>query len=186
MWFHLPVVGMPVSAMPTLLAAVALPERVVLAHAVSTDPATPPSVAGLIDRLASMRTSGAPRRPVMLDPDDRRVAGASLDRAGLGETRSHNRSVQRELSKAFGGRLGSLAVIHQRGMARPATKRVISRQDQPLPAEQVVATIEDAVTAQNGATITSPLRFDMAPLSQELMLHLSGQTIRQAAEALPA
>jgi hypothetical protein len=162
MWFHLPTAGMPASAMPTLLAAVALPERIVLAHAVSTDPANPPSVPDLIDRLAAMRAVGAPPRPLLLDPDDRRVGADALDRAGLGGTRSHNRSVQRELSKAFAGRLGPLAVIHQRGMARPATKRVISRQDQPLPADQVVATIEDAINSQNAATLASPPPFDLA------------------------
>jgi hypothetical protein len=162
MWFHLPVVDMPPNSMPTLLAAVALPERVVLAHAVSTDTSMPPSVSDLIDRLAAMRIGGATPRPILLDPDDRRVAIGALDRAGVGRTRSHNRSVQRELSKAFAGKLGPLAVIHQRGMARPATKRVISRQDQPLPAEQVVATIDDAVVAQNATALTGPPPFDLA------------------------
>lgn len=164
MWFHLPVAGMPVSAMPTLLGAVALPERIVLAHAVSTDSSTPPSVSKLIDRLTAMRTSDAPLRPLLLDPDDRRIAADALDRAGLGATRSHNRSVQRELSKAFAGRLGRLPVIHQRSMARPATKRVISRQDQPLTAEEVVTTIGDAVDAHNAATVMAPPPFDLAPL----------------------
>ncbi len=164
MWFHLPVAGMPASAMPTLLAAVALPERIVLAHAVSTDPSTPPSVSELIDRLTAVRTSDAPLRPLLLDSDDRRMAADALDRAGLGATRSHNRSVQRELSKAFAGRLGPLPVIHQRSMARPATKRVISRQDQPLTAEDVVTTIADAVDAHNAATLMAPPPFDLAPL----------------------
>ena len=163
-WFHLPVAGMPASAMPTLLAAVALPERIVLAHAVSTDPSTPPSVSELIDRLTAVRTSDAPLRPLLLDSDDRRMAADALDRAGLGATRSHNRSVQRELSKAFAGRLGPLPVIHQRSMARPATKRVISRQDQPLTAEDVVTTIADAVDAHNAATLMAPPPFDLAPL----------------------
>lgn len=161
MWFHLPTAGMPASTMPTLLAAIALPERIVLAHGVSTDPTVPPSVSDLIDRLAGMRTVGAPPRPLLLDSDDRRVGAAGLDRAGLGGTRSHNRSVQRELSKAFAGRLGPLAVIHQRGMARPATKRVISRQDQPLPAGQIVTTIEDAIDSHNTAMLAGPPSFDL-------------------------
>jgi hypothetical protein len=156
MWFHLPVAGLPASAMPTLLAAVTLPERVILAHAVSTDPAKPTSVADLIDRLAAMRTAGASPRPLLLDPDDRRVGAAALERAGVGGTRSHNRSVQRELSRSFGGRLGPLATVHQRGMARPATKRVITRQDAALPPPEVVATIDSAVDAHNAALAPAP------------------------------
>jgi len=160
-WFHLPISGMPAMAMPTLLAAVLLPERLILAHAISLDPQAPPSVGDLIDAVSRSRTPGAPPRPLLLDPDDRRAAAAALDRAGLGRTRSHDRSVQRELSQAFAGRLGSLAVIHQRGMARPATKRVIKRQDEPLTAEDAVAAIEAAIAANNAAASAPAADFDL-------------------------
>lgn len=162
MWFHLPVNGLPADAMPTLLAAVLLPERLIVAHTISTDPQTPPSVADVIASLARTRVLGAPPRPLLLDPDDRRVAADALDRAGLGDIRSHDRSVQRELSKAFAGRLGPLAAIHQRGMARPATKRVITRQDEALPAADVVVAIEEAVAASDAAFPTEIPEFDLA------------------------
>ena len=164
MWFHLPVKGRGVDAMPTLLAAVMLPERIVVAHAISTDPESPPSVADLIDKVAALSTDGAEPRPLLLDPDDRRVGAEALSRAGLAGTRSHNRSVQRELSRAFGGTLGPLAAIHQRGMARPATKRVITRQDEALPADEVVTIIDGAVTSHNAAALIGRPAFSLAAI----------------------
>lgn len=164
MWFHLPVKGKPATSMPTLLVAVALPERVIVAHRISTDPDTPPSVNDLIDGVAALRTPGAEPRPILLAPDDRRVGAAALDRAGLNLTRSHSGSVQRELSKAFNGQLGPLAAIYQRGMARPATKPVLSRQDEPLPASEIAGIIESAVDAHNAATLATTPAFDLAPL----------------------
>ena len=165
MWFHLPVTGMPASAMPTLLAAVMLPERIVVAHEISVDPSSPPSVGVLIDALAAMRTPGAHARPLLLDPDDRRVSAAALERAGLGHTKAHARSVQSELSKAFAGRLGPLAVIHRRGSARPGTKRVMSRQDESLPAAQVRDIVEQAIEAHNAATVVVLPPFELSPLT---------------------
>ena len=161
MWFHLPVVGMPASAMPTLLVAVMLPERIVVAHEISLDPLSPPSVSEVIDALAGMTTAESPERPLLLDPDDRRVAVDALARAGLGHTRSHNRSVQRDLSRAFAGRLGPLNAILQRGMARPATKRVITRQDEPLPAIEVHAIIDAAIKTQNAAGMVAMPTFTL-------------------------
>lgn len=163
MWFHLPMTDRPANAMPTLLVAVALPERVILAHRVSTDPGFPPSVHSLIDEVATLRTPVAERRPLLLDPDDRRVGAAALERADLGSTRSHNRSVQRELARAFNGRLGPLTAIYQRGRARPGIKPVLSRQDRPLPAVEVTAIIKGAIGTHN-ATHPAPGPFDLAPL----------------------
>ena len=163
MWFHLPMTDRPANAMPTLLVAIALPERVILAHRVSSDPGLPPSVDSLIDEVAALRTPTAERRPLLLDPDDRRAGAAALERAGLGSTRSHNRSVQRELARAFNGRLGPLTAIYQRGMAKPGIKPVLSRQDQPLPAAEVKAIVEGAVGTHNAAH-AAPRPFDLAPL----------------------
>lgn len=162
MWFHLPVAGMAAGSMPTLLAAVLLPERIVVAHSVSTDPDAQPSVDAIVGRLAGLRTAGATKRPLLIDPDDRRVAANALAGSGLGEVRSHNRSIQREISRAFAGRLGSLAAIHQRGMAQPATKRVISRQDEALPAAEVMAVIDGAVRASNAVMPATAPAFDIA------------------------
>lgn len=163
MWFHLPVSGVPTNSMPTMLAAIMLPERMIVAHSISTDPMTPPLVSNLIDNVAALSTDAKPSRPLLLDPDDRRVAAEALTRAGLGKTRSHNRSVQRELSHAFGGRLGELTAIYQRTMARPATKRVITRQDQALNALEVVEIIEGAVQAHNAELGVRP-EFALAPV----------------------
>lgn len=164
MWFHLPVKGKPATAMPMLLVALALPERVIVAHRISTDPDMPPSVSDLIDEVAALRTPGAEPRQILLAPDDRRVGAAALDRAGLNLTRSHGGSVQRELSRALNGQLGPLAAIYQRGMARPTTKSVLSRQDEPLPAAEIAGIIESAVDVHNAATLTPAPAFDLAPL----------------------
>lgn len=163
LWFHLPMSDRPHGAMPTVLVAVALPERSILSHRVATDPASPPSVNDLIDEVAGMRVTGAAKRPILLDPDDRRIAADALDRAGLGGTRFSKRSVQRELSKALNGRLGTLSAIHQRGFARPTTKTLLSRQDEALPAHDVAEIIETAVDAHNAATVAPRPEFDIAP-----------------------
>lgn len=163
MWFHLPMTDRPRNTMPALLVAVALPERLILTHRLSTDASRPPSVNSLIDELSAQRTAGAERRPILLDPDDRRVGAAALERAGLGATRSHKRSVQRELAKALNGRLGPLSAIYQRGMAKPGIRPVLSRQDQPLPATEVAEIIEGAVRTHNDA-YGPPRPFDLAPL----------------------
>lgn len=163
MWFHLPMVGMPASAMPTLLAAVLLPEKFIIAHEVSLDPLTPPSVGRLIGSLVARQTADAPSRRLLLDPDDRRVGADALTDAGLGRTRSHSLSVQRELSKAFAGRLGPLEAIFQRSMARPGTKR-ISRQDEPIPAAQAMKVIEAAVATHNEALQTELSGYTLEPV----------------------
>jgi len=164
MWFHLPVAGTSVDAMPTLLAAVLLPERFLVAHAISTDPLSPPSINDLIDTLAKNSSPQGASRPLLLDPDDRRVGSEALSRAGLGGTRSYNRSVQRELSKAFGGRLGQLEAIYQRGMARPATKRVITRQAEALPKSNVKLMIENAVAFHNASIVKNTAAFSLVPI----------------------
>lgn len=161
MWFRLPVNEMPADAMPMLLAAVLLPERFIVAHAISVDPESPPSVSALIDALERNRTFGAAKRPVHIAADDRRAGAAALDRAGLNGTRSYDRSVQRELSKSYGGKLGPLDVIYQRGMAKPASSCVITRQQEALSAEAVVEAVEAAITSSNGAAITETPAFDL-------------------------
>ena len=178
MWFHLPVAGLPADAMPTLLAAMMLPERIVVAHELSLDPANPPRIGALIEALAAERAAGAAPRPLLLDPDDRRIAAGALESAGLGRTRSHDRSVQSELSKALSGRLGPLAVIHRRGSARPGTKRVMSRQDEPIPAAQVRDTIQQAINAHNAATLVERPAFELGPLASDRSPH--GVQVSQA------
>lgn len=163
MWFHMPVLGEPLDAMPMLLAAVLMPERIIVTHLVSTAANLPPSVGELLDNLAKLQTAGASPRPLLLNADDRRAAATPLAWSGLDQIRSHDRSVQRELSKSFAGQLGPLAVVYQRSMARPATKRVVTRQDEPLPAAQVVAIIAAAVNSHNVAVGLEIPAFELAP-----------------------
>lgn len=151
MWFHLPVEGQPAIAMPTLLLAVVLPERHIVAYRISIDQLSPPSVRGLIKDLAAQRQVGASRRKLFIEPDDRRVALDALDEAGL-NIPSHYRSVQREISRAFGGKLGPLKAIYRRALARPTTKKVLHRQDRPLTTSEAIATIEQAIAISNQAS----------------------------------
>lgn len=149
MWFHLPVEGQPATAMPTLLVATLLPERLVIAHQLSTDFVSPPSVRALVEDLVSRREPGAQARQLLIEADDRRVAAAVFEHAGL-QVGAHYRSVQREISRAFGGRLGSLKAIYRRGLARPTTKKVLSRQDEPLTHAEIREVIEAVIAANNG------------------------------------
>lgn len=161
MWFHLPVKYQQADAMPTLLAAVMLPEAIVIAHSTSTDPAAPPSVTELVTQVAGMRTPGAPARELVIDMDDRRAAYGVMRDAGLGAIRGHRQSVQRELSRAFNGRLGPLDALCRRAKARPATRKAATRFEEPLDCFEVAAAIDGAVAAHNAAAITSTPAFDI-------------------------
>lgn len=166
MWFHLPVGSAadarPGADMPTLLVAVALPERAILAHRLSLNDVEPPSVEDLVAELLSCRTPAAPTRPLLLGPDDYRVAQGTLIRCGLEGLRPHQPSVQRELSRAFGGRLGALPTLYRRGLARPKTRRIIQRQDERISAEAATRAIEDAICAANAAAGNTVVPFDIA------------------------
>lgn len=161
MWFHLPIRGIPRNEMPTLLAAVVLPERVIVAHAISVDPENPASVPNLVEQLVQRRTLGAKRRQLLISPDDRRAATDVLASAGLRGIRSHNRSVQSEISKAFGGSLGHIPAVYRRAKARPMTKRIITRQDEHLQCEAAIAAIESAIDYNNAAAPVTNPEFDV-------------------------
>jgi hypothetical protein len=161
MWFHLPVAGQPVTAMPTLLVATLLPERLIVAHQLSTDLMSPPSVKALVEDLLSVREPGAPARQLLIEPDDRRAAAVALEGAGV-HVRSHYRSVQREISRAFGGRLGGLKAIYRRGLARPKTKKVLSRQDEPITHAEARDVVETAIAANNERSTKRNGPFDIA------------------------
>lgn len=161
MWFHLPIEGLPLSAMPTVLAAVLLPERLIIAHEISTDPERPPSINALINTVGSQAVPGAPARELMLNPDDRRMGIEALARVGVAKGPTPRRSVQREISKAFSGKLGPVAAIHQRGMARPATKKVLSRQDHAISEAEAIKVITDAIDAHNAAMLSEAPPFDI-------------------------
>lgn len=164
MWFHLPVTlpdGSKGADMPTLLVAVALPERVIVSHAVSVDDEAPPFVADLVADLLAHRSPGAQSRPLLLEADDRRAAARALAAEGLTGLRSHDRSVQRELSRAFGGRLGPLPAVYRRAAARPRTKRIVQRQDERLAPTAAIAAIAQAVADSNTDMMVEPVAFDV-------------------------
>ena len=163
-WFHLPIVGVPHETMPMVLLAVALPERFILAFDVCLDASEPPHPGELVDKIASRTRAGAQPRPILLSPDDRKVAADALDNAGLHASVSYGRSVQRELSKAFGGRIGELAIVHQRGMARP-TKRALGKQDHALDPASARKVIEDAMRTHNMGLPSGPPRYELIPLT---------------------
>lgn len=164
-WFRLPIKGASQGDMPVALVAVALPERFIVAYEIGLDSLEPPSTNELVDKVVMLRKFGAEARSILLATDDRRMAAEALKEAGLGQSISHNRSVQRELSKAFGGRLGDLEVVYQRGMARPDTKRILSRQDQPLEPLQVFNVIEDAIGSHNKGVQGGLPEYDLISLT---------------------
>lgn len=149
LWFHLPVIDAAPGDMPTALVAMLLPERRIVAHLASADEARPPAVADLVDLLVAGAAPGAPARPLLIEADDRRMADSALARSGLGGVRPHARSVQREIGRAVGGRLGTLAALHRRGSARPETRRVVQRQDERIAPAAALAAIDAAVAAHN-------------------------------------
>jgi len=166
MWFHLPVTaltdGWPGSDMPTLLVAATLPERIILAHRISVDERYPPSVADLIADLLSKQSTSAQPRPLVMDAADRRAARKALADGGLGGVRPHNRSLQRQLARAFGGRLGSLPALYQRSLARPESKRIVQRQDERISPGAAQAVIQDAIHASNIAIGVAAPDFSIA------------------------
>ncbi|MFD1787704.1 hypothetical protein ACFSC3_08975 [Sphingomonas floccifaciens] len=63
LWFPLPVANEPTDAMPSLLAAVLLPERRIVAFRVSIDLDQPPSLTAVIDDLERLRSTGSVSSP---------------------------------------------------------------------------------------------------------------------------
>lgn len=162
LWFHLPVQGQTEHAMPSLLVATMLPERHVVAHRLSLDETRPPSIADLLRLLLESRSPGAAERRILMSPNDRRAAAGVLEETGLMRVKPHDRSTQRELSHAFGTRLGSLNVLYRRGPARPSMKRVVKRQDAPLAPDEATAAILHAIRSHNAALASYPPAFDVA------------------------
>ena len=162
MWFHLPIKGKAPEAMPMLLAAVLLPEGKVVAYRISTDPLVPPPVAELVAELAAARTGRAPARKLRIDADDRRAADRALVEAGLNSVRADGRSVQKDLSRSLGGRLGPLVALYRRSRARPATRKPSTRLEQPLESADVVSAVEDAIATYNASSPSPMPEFDIA------------------------
>lgn len=161
-WFHLPLADVHTDAMPMLLAAVLLPERIVVAHAFSADDARPPDLAALVTALAARRTFSAPARPFLIEASDRHAAAAALAAAGLERVAAHPRSIQRALARAFGERLGPIKAIYRRGSAKPDKKGVSHRFSRRLAPEEAARLVADAVEANNAA-MGGDVAFDIHP-----------------------
>lgn len=163
-WVRIPVIDMPTTYMPTILVAVLLPERLIVAHDLSIDRETPPSVSKVITALARARSKGSEQRPLLLSADDRRVASQALEKAGLSKIRTHDRSILREMSNAFAGQLGPLELIHRRGMAKSAKRLGITRQESPFARQAAIDLINTAIETHNNAYKTQSIEFDIKPV----------------------
>lgn len=162
MWFHLPMLDRPVDAMPTLFAATLLPEGIVLAHRISTDPMIPPSVSDLISEVGSLLSPAAPIRELVIDDIDQRAASPALFDAGLSIMPRRSHSAQRDLSRSMAGKLGPLDAIYRRARARPATRKTATRFETPLDPTEVVAAIESTIASNNQAATEPAPKFDIA------------------------
>lgn len=161
LWFHLPMKVAHSGEMPMALAAVLLPERLVVAHAVATD-ASPPAVGALISALAAQRAPGAPARPLLMEAGDRHAAADALTKAGLERVTAHPRSIQRALARSFGERFGHLKAIYRRGSAKPGKAGVAHRLARMLEVEEATSMITDAIDANNAAS-GGIVPFDLLP-----------------------
>ncbi|MBB3349277.1 hypothetical protein [Sphingomonas sp. BK069] len=150
MWFQLPAEGQRPGAMPVALIAVMLPERFILARRVSVDPDAPLDVEALVEDVAGCQKAEGEARPLLIGSDDWRAAAATLGNLGLPDLRPCRRSLQIQISKAFGGRLGQLKVAF-RALTACSDARPKTRQAQPLTISEVIEAIDTAVQANNAA-----------------------------------
>lgn len=162
-WARVPIINMPTTHMPTILVAVLLPERLIVAHDLSIDREQPPSVSKVITAIARARCKGSEQRPLLLSADDRRVGAQALDKAGLSKIRTYDKSILREMSNTFGGQLGTLELIHRRGMAKSSKRLGITRQETPLARQAAIDLINDAIETHNIARKTQTVKFDIKP-----------------------
>lgn len=155
LWFNLPIADAAEGAVPVMLGAFLLPERLIAAQIVSADPDAPPSMIDLVNQLIARRTEGALPRPLVISVGDHLPASAALAAFGIAQPRGRTRSVQRVLSGAFGSRFGSLPVIYQRSMARPLKRPPPGRLEASLTQPEAVAAMIEAVESNNARRATS-------------------------------
>lgn len=161
MWPRLVVKAHP-DTFPLVLVAVALPEKCILAHRVSFDPARPASVRDLVDDLLRKRSTKAMARPLLLSPNDLKEARRSLRVNGLDDLKSHPRSLQRIMSQTFGGALADIRVVFQIQKALKTSAANLSRQDEAISEDFAMATIDQAVSDHNRRCGYNQVSFDIA------------------------
>jgi hypothetical protein len=159
MWFHIPLLGGTPNELPCALLAVALPERLVLAHAISPDRDSPPQINALIRDLLAKTSNGADPRNMLLDRLDAKAADEVLAQRGIKAPKAAKHSPQKILARAFGDKLGELHPIYHPIGALTKPKYVMGRHDQPLCAPAAVSVIEAAIDVSND------LREKVAPFS---------------------
>lgn len=149
MWFQVPLLGGGPNELPCALLVVALPERLVLAHAISVDRDSPPPIDGVIRDLLTKTSSGADPRRMLLGRLDAKAAGRIFTQSGIKAPKAAKLSPQKILARAFGDKLGELHPIYHPGGALTKPKYVMGRHDQPLSAPAAVSVIEAAIDASN-------------------------------------
>ena len=159
MWFHIPLLGGRLNELPCALLAVALPERRVLAHAISADRDRPPRIDGLIRDLIAKTINGTDPRKILLDRSDAKTSGGIFAQNGIKAPKAAKLSPQKILARAFGDKIGELDPIYHPTGALTKPKYVMGRHDQPLTAHAAVSVIEAAIAASNN------LREKVAPFS---------------------
>lgn len=160
MWFRLPVGPTGTEEMPMLLTATLIPERIIVAHELSTSAAKPLSVQRLLERVHTLRSVGARKRGLLIDRADRLHARDVLDAFGFDRERDWHGSVQREASRHFAGRLGDLDAIFQRGSARPLVTGSRPKVG-AITRQQAEDLIDAAISLNNQRAGSMPVEFDM-------------------------
>ncbi|OBX18957.1 hypothetical protein A9995_10505 [Erythrobacter sp. QSSC1-22B] len=150
MWFHLPLQDSAVNTMPCALLAVALPERAIVAHSISTQRALPSSVPQLLGDLFDQSNVEGESRELLMDSTDYAAGSVSLTERGHNDIIPSRVSMQRILAQAFGDRLGQLQPVYRRGSALAKPKYVMGIHDKPITRDAAVTVIEKAIAANNG------------------------------------
>jgi hypothetical protein len=147
----LPAAWKEIVVMPHVLMAVLLPERVVVAHEVSIDPDTSPSLNGLMEKLRSAATPGGRLLRV------RAPHLNALQRGAIGAVELPNRpSGLPTLGRVLTPMLGGLGLIYQFSRARPTSSLLKARHASPLTTPDVEAAIDRAVAAHNASCPALP------------------------------
>ncbi len=149
MWFQLPMQDKGLNEMPCALLAVSLPERVVLAHAISAQRDKPPSVQEVSRTLIDRASNGGALRDIVMDRLDAKIAGPVFSELGYLAPKPSRLSPQRLLARAFGDRMGELKPVYHSSGALAKPPYTMGRHDKPLTVGAAVAVIEAAIESSN-------------------------------------
>lgn len=149
MWPRIPVRQEATIVMPLVLCAVILPERFIVAARMSFDPEKPARVADIVNDLVAKNGSTGKPRMLLMEPNDHRMVETLLEKAGLDKVRGHRLSIQRQIARAFGGKLGSLDVVTRRAAANDPQAANLSRQDEAISQALAKRSIQNAIAKNN-------------------------------------